>query len=101
MKKLLLLVAVAVSLTFAACSKSAADYAKETKDLSKEYFELVKVGKTAEAAKVKQKMDKLGKEISEKMEKDPEFKKQWEAEAPGIAAEVMNQAKDAMGSAEE
>lgn len=100
MKKLLLLVAVAVSLTFAACSsKSAADYAQETKDLSKEYFELVKEGKTAEAAKVKTKMDKLGKEISDKMEKDAEFKKEWEKEAPGIAAEVMNQAKDAMDSA--
>lgn len=72
MKKLFLSLAVMATL-LCSCSKSAADYVKESQALANEYQTLILDGKFEEASHLQEKIEKLSTEIKERCEKDPEF----------------------------
>lgn len=90
MKKILLFAAVAACLTLTSCGKSAADYVKESEKLHSEYTELISEGKTEEAAKVEEKIEKLTQEVKERCQKDPEFAKELLKEAFSHAGSYLD-----------
>lgn len=101
MKKLFFIAAVFAAFTMTSCQKSADSYLKEGTKLMEEYSKLMGEGKVEEAQKVSDKLEALGKEVEEKSQSDPEFKKEFEEALGKQAAETMKKANDAMQNAED
>ena len=86
MKKLLVLAAIAASISLTGCQKSAKDYAKELVDLSTKYETYVQEGDTEKAAKVQKEAQELIVEMTKRAMDDPSFAEELK--------EVGNQMKE-------
>lgn len=92
MKKILLFATVAAVLSMTACSrcdrfnnheteeteKSAQDYVEEFSYLQEKYQEAVNAGDEAKAKELTEKAENLAREVEEKCDNDPQFKKEFE-----------------------